>query len=169
MFGFGENKVENTEENSSTPWDSKIGEALLNARKGQHKASAGTQKGTEKGKDKNSWSDLPNKAKDQIAKLFEPSSWEPIVKAPFAVMQALTGRKAWELEQKEVDSLAIPTSMAAEYFTITDPKWVAFGMCAVAWSSIVCEKLIKSAQEARAEELLRPKPDIQPKGNHGNP
>jgi len=166
MFGFGENKTVDEKEEKSTPWIGKISEALADARKSHAGNGATDEKGTKKGGKKDSGPSLSTKAQEQIAKLFEPSSWRPIVKAPFAFFQAMTGRDCWELSKNEEDTLATSTSTAMEYVAVTDPKWLALGMCAVTWTMIFSEKLILSAREAKKEALLNPQPDIKPKSEH---
>lgn len=156
------------EENKSGPWSNQISKALMEARKGQSTISSGTASGEKKGGKKDSGASLSTKTQEQIAKLFEPSSWRPIVKAPFAFFQAMTGRECWELTKSEEDTLATSTSAAMEYVAVTDPKWLAIGMCTVTWTIIFSEKLILSAREAKKEAILNPKPDISPKSEHAH-
>jgi hypothetical protein len=167
MFGFGEGKAmaEGEETKKSSAWGGKIAEALADARKGHSSDGVADEKGTKKSGKKDSGGGLSAKAQEQIAKLFEPASWRPIVKAPFAFFQAMTGRDCWELSKNEEDTLATSTSAAMEYVAVTDPKWLAIGMCTVTWTIIFSEKLILSAREAKKEALSNPQPDIHPKTN----
>lgn len=165
MGWFKEGAVveESQEKVRVNPWMGKISEAMSDARKSHAGDGPTDAKGTKKSGKASSGSGLSAKAQEQIAKLFEPNSWRPIVKAPFAFCQAMTGRSCWELSKNEEDTLATSTSTAMEYVAVTDPKWLAIGMCAVTWSIIFSEKLILSAREARKEAELNPIPDIMPK------
>lgn len=170
MSWFSKGETMGEEEKQSSPWAGKISEALADARKNISGADVGDAKAKKTGGKKDSGSSLSSKAQEQLAKLFEPSSWRPIVKAPFAFFQAMTGRDCWELTKNEEDTLATSTSTAMEYVAVTDPKWLAIGMCATTWCIIFSEKLILSAREAKKEALLNPQPDISPKaGTHGHP
>ena len=161
MLGFGsKDKEETTEENKPGPWGSAFSGALSDARKAgvgaKERAKAGTTKGGKAGSGEN----LSSTTQEQITKLFKPDMWKPIVKAPFAFGQALTGRKCWEPTEKEVDSLSVSTSTAMEYVAVTDPKWLAIGMCMVSWTMILSEKFILNARE-RAKELAE-NPPVEP-------
>ena len=142
------------EKTESVPWGGSLRSALADARKGHAEAGLGDAAGTKKGGKKESGGGLSSKAQEQLAKLFEPSSWRPIVKAPFAFFQAMTGRSCWELSKNEEDTLATTTSTAMEYVAVTDPKWLAIGMCATTWAMIFSEKLILSAREAKKEQAI---------------
>lgn len=168
MSWFEKDKPVVEEKTESSPWAGKISEALADARKSYSKADVGDEKGTKKSSKKDGGGGVSAKVSEQLAKLFETSTWRPIVKAPFAFFQAMTGRDCWELTKNEEDTLATTTSTAMEYVAITDPKWLAIGMCTVTWTMIFSEKLILSAREAKKEALLNPKPDIAPKVPHGN-
>lgn len=154
MFGFGEDKTVGEEEKQSTPWAGTLKSALADARKGHVSHDSGDATGTKKAGKKDSGSNLSTKVQEQLEKLFQPSAWEPIVKAPFAFMQAMTGRECWEPSKKEVDTLSTMTSTAMEYVAITDPKILAIGMCVTTWAMIFGEKLILSAREAKKEQAL---------------
>lgn len=154
MFGFGEDKKVGEEEKQSSPWAGTLKSALADARKGHSGNDTPDATGTKKGGKKDSGSSLSAKVQEQLEKLFQPSAWEPIVKAPFAFMQAMTGRECWEPTKKEVDTLATTTSTAMEYVAITDPKILAIGMCVTTWAMIFGEKLILSAREAKKEQAL---------------
>lgn len=165
MFGFGEDKTVGEEEKQSSPWAGTLKSALADARKGHVSSDTTDATGTKKGGKKDSGGNLSTKMQEQLAKLFEPSAWRPIVKAPFAFFQAMTGRSCWELTKNEEDTLATTTSTAMEYVAVTDPKWLAIGMCATTWAMIFSEKLILSAREAKKEQAIA---DSQnpPQGTH---
>lgn len=154
MFGFGEGKAVDKEETQSIPWAGTLKNAFADARKGHVSHDSGTSTGEKKAGKKDSGSNLSSKVQEQLEKLFQPSAWEPIVKAPFAFMQAMTGRECWEPTKKEVDTLSTTTSTAMEYVAITDPKILAIGMCVTTWAMIFGEKLILSAREAKKEQAL---------------
>lgn len=154
MFGFGEDKAVGDEEKQSSPWAGTLKSALADARKGHNTGSDADATGTKKGGKKDSGGGVSAKMQEQLSKLFEPSAWRPIVKAPFAFFQAMTGRACWELTKNEEDTLATTTSTAMEYVAVTDPKWLAIGMCATTWTMIFSEKLILSAREAKKEQAF---------------
>lgn len=153
-------KEEHSEDNKSGPWGSAFSGALSDARKAgvgsKERAKAGNAKSGKAGRGEN----ISESTQEQITKLFKPDMWKPIVKAPFAFGQALTGRKCWEPTDKEVESLSVSTSTAMEYVAITDPKWLAIGMCMVSWTMILSEKFILNARERNKE--LAENPPVEP-------
>jgi hypothetical protein len=88
--------------------------------------------------------------------MFNPDAWRAIVRAPFALGKVITGRKCWELEKREEDTLATSTSMTAEYFMAVDPKYVALTICMFNWAVIMTEKYAENAKEARLERQSEP-------------
>lgn len=157
MFGMAKKEESETnQEEKSGPWGDKLNEALADARKsgvsGKKKSSAKP----ENGREANSGTGLSQQAEEQARKMFEPEAWRAIVRAPFSLGKAVTGRECWDLEKKQEDTLATSTSATAEYFLQTDPKWVALTLFMFNWSVILTEKFAMNARERMKEEALHP-------------
>ena len=150
--------TEGKEATESPVWSSQLSSAMSDARKSGVGSATGTKTKSKAPKETSSRGNLSAKDEEQIVKLFNPDAWRPIVKAPFAVGQALTGRECWALSKSEEDTLAVSTSTSMEYVAITDPKMLALAMCAVTWTIIITEKFILNARERAKEDLLNPKP-----------
>ncbi len=160
--------VQTSEASKKAVWDSETDKAIADARKSQSRRLSGSKKGEQASEATQSGERLPVQAVEQIKKMFNPDAWRAIVKAPFALGQAITGRKCWELEKDKEDTLAVSTAMTAEYFLVTDPKWVAVSICAFNWAVILTEKLAANARERQKELELNP-PPVEPKNPQAPP
>ena len=154
------NSSEAEEVKESGVWGSQLSNALADARKSGMGSKTGVKAGTKGATKKDSGGNLSEQTKEQITKLFHPDAWRPIVKAPFALGQAMTGRDCWELSKAEEDTLATSTSTSMEYVAVTDPKWLAIGMCCTTWAIIFSDKFIRNAREAAKE--AKDNPVIEP-------
>lgn len=140
-------------------WDSETSKAIADARKSQRKNVSGTKKGEQTSEATQTGLHLSGAAAEQIKKMFTPDAWRAIVKAPFALGQAMTGRKCWELEKDKEDTLAVSTAMTAEYFATTDPKWLAVAICSFNWAVILTEKFAANTRERKKEIELSTPPE----------
>lgn len=159
MFGLGEKKAtapEDTEVKKSGIWSTQLGQALSDARKKRVSDVEGSQKGSKGGSAKGSGSGVSRELSEAAKAMFDPNAWRAIVRAPFALGKVITGRKCWELEKREEDTLATSTSMTAEYFMAVDPKYVALTICMFNWAVIMTEKYAENAKEARLERQSEP-------------
>jgi len=159
MFGFGEKDSENTQDNvSSSAWGSQLSSAVADLRKAGM-GSKGRAKADGKGHEsEKSGSGISAKDADKLSKMFQPEKWKPLVRAPFNLLKAKTGRKCWELDEKETDTLAETTSATAEHFLHVDPKYMILTLFVFNWGLIVADKVSQNAREAAKEERERPLP-----------
>ena len=144
--------TEQTEETSkSNIWGTQLASALADARKGSMENEQGI-KGKRKSASKaDSGAGVSRELEEAARKMFDPEAWRAIVRAPFAFGKALTGRKCWDLEKTQEDTLATSTSATAEYFLQTDPKWVCLTIFAFNWSVILTEKFVANEIEKKKE------------------
>lgn len=156
-----EAETKDQQESKSAVWDSETHKAISDARKAQSRNIPRTKKGEQSSEESQARVNISGAAVEQIKKMFNPDAWRAIVKAPFALGQAMTGRKCWELEKDKEDTLAVSTAMTAEYFATTDPKWLAVCICSFNWAVILTEKFAMNARE-RNKELLENPPKETP-------
>lgn len=157
MFGVGETKTEDTKDEKSGVWGTQLDAAKLEARKGGVGGKKKAKVATNDDGESESRGGISTKDAEQVRRMFDPEAWRAIVRAPFALGKAMTGRGCWNLEKREEDTLATSTSGVAEYFLQTDPKWIAFTLFAFNWTVIVSDKLIQNARAREAEEASNPK------------
>ena len=69
-------------------------------------------------------SDLAKLAKE-LDKIFTPDNFRGVVRAPADLMLAASGRKIWDIPEKEIDTLATTGALTARNFVKTDPKWIS--------------------------------------------
>lgn len=149
---FSSKKDSNAEAMASSRVSSEAAAALQEAK--QFSAGSKKRKSTT-GEESSTRLDLPPAMAEKLASLFKPEAWEPIVRAPFLVGKAATGRKCWELQEKEAETLSVSTAMTAEYFWQHDPKWLALTICSFNWLFIVSQKLVEQQREIEYEKLAR--------------
>ena len=163
MF-FSKNKpdsVEGEETSKSNIWGSQLAAALADARKGTMENESGT-KGKRKSTPKaDSGPGVSTELAEAARKMFDPEAWRAIVRAPFAFGKAVTGRKCWDLEKTQEDTLATSTSATAEYFLQTDPKWVCLTIFAFNWSVILTEKFVANEMEKKKELASEPQTPLK--------
>jgi len=102
--------------------------AILSSRR----ANRGRSKGSRNKSGVGEGASVPLTAEEQQAleQMFKPEIWRGIVRAPADAALFLTGSKAWELQDKETDQLAIGASTTARYFMPSHPKWIALSLFA---------------------------------------
>lgn len=166
MFGMGEKKAVDSEDGKEGVWGSQFDSAVADARKSRMGATKKPQGNTGASGTAESGGRISGPALEKIRAMFEPEAWRPIVRAPFALGKAITGRGCWELEKKQEDTLATSTSGTAEYFLTTEPKYVMLTLFVFNWSVVLTEKFMLNAQERKKEEALNP-PQVDPTKHPG--
>lgn len=86
-----------------------------------------------------------------LKEIYKPENWEPIVRAPADLMQALTGDKLWEIPPPEIKTLATQTSLMAQYFVQTDPKWIAVFMFSFSVLTVYGSRTMMHLKKLKAE------------------
>lgn len=155
MFGMGEKKeTTDSEDKKPSAWNDSLASSIAEARakltKGKKRDSndeTGTTKPTSGGR-------ISSADAEKIRAMFDPKAWKTLVKTPFVLGTVLTGRKCWELEKEEEDTLATTTAASAEYFLQSDPKWVCLTICMFNWSVILTSKFLANAKETHNEQVL---------------
>jgi len=164
MFGFQkkESEVEtaSTETEKSPAWTSQLSKAIASARKGNDTTSSGNEKSAKGSGSKKTGGSVSRELSEAASKMFDPDAWRAIVRAPFALGKVVTGRDCWDLDKRQEDTLATSTSLTAEYFLNTDPKYVALTICMFNWSVILTEKYAANARLARLEK--QSEPEVRP-------
>lgn len=161
MFGMGEKEkkpvdTEAEETSKSNIWGSQLSSAIADARKSGVENEGGT-KGKRKASTKpDSGTGVSRELAEKASKMFEPEAWRSVIKMPFALGKVITGRKCWDLEKAQEDTLATTTSATAEYFLQVDPKYVVLTLFAMNWGAVLTEKFLANAVERQKEQALEP-------------
>jgi hypothetical protein len=90
-----------------------------------------------------------------FAALFEPEYWEGIVRGPADLMLHVSGRKLWDVPDKEIKPLAVGASNTVKMFLKTDPKWIALIMFSVSLTQTYGIRFALHMQEVRREAKER--------------
>ncbi len=100
-----------------------------------------------------------NAASADLAKLFDPAVWTPLVRLPADAMCALTGREFWNLQDKEAAALGTSAASAAQYVGIENPKSLAISLFLVSALVVYGPRALKELDARRAEraEAVKPK------------
>lgn len=113
--------------------------------------------------DKSASQEISRLAKE-LDKVFNPNNFKGIVRAPADLMLAASGRKIWDIPDKEIEALAETGSMCARSFVKTDPKWIALilfsmslmttygGRAALHYKEVRTEKVNKALRVDKAKE-----------------
>lgn len=157
MFGMDKKDTTETQENKKpSPWGSQLDEAVSDIRKAGVGAKERAKRIKSDSEEAGRGESVSAKDAERLAKMFQPEKWKPIVRAPFNVMKAKTGRACWELSEKETETLAETTSATAEHFLHVDPKWMILTLFVFNWSLIIADKSAQNTKERLAEEKLNP-------------
>lgn len=92
-----------------------------------------------------------NAASADLAKLFDPTVWTPLVRLPADAMCALTGREFWNLQDKEAAALGASAASAAQYVGIENPKSLAISLFLVSAIVVYGPRALKELDARRAE------------------
>ena len=166
MLGFGKKEkdsvsTEGTETSKSNIWGIQLAAALADSRKAGMENTQGTTGKRKNSSKPDSGASVSRELEEAARKMFDPEAWRAIVRAPFAFGKAMTGRKCWELEKTQEDTLATSTSATAEYFLQTDPKWVCLTIFAFNWSVILTEKFVANEIERKKELASEPQSPLK--------
>lgn len=92
-----------------------------------------------------------NAASGDLARLFDPTVWTPLVRLPADAMVALTGREFWNLQDKEAAALGASAASAAQYVGIENPKSLAISLFLVSAIVVYGPRALKELDARRAE------------------
>lgn len=98
----------------------------------------------------------------EYATLFEPKQWGAICRSPADLMLHMTGRKLWEVEERELEPLAVGAAHTARMFLQTDPKWVALTMFAISLTQIYGTRIAIHISQMRTERAAALKSQQKP-------
>jgi hypothetical protein len=84
--------------------------------------------------------------------IYRPQTWEGIVCAPADTMLALSGRKLWEVSEKERTTLSTHAALTARFFAVENPKWLALTMLAISITHIYGARTVQHMHERRKEK-----------------
>jgi len=96
-------------------------------------------------------------------KLYAPEVWEGVVCAPADTMLAISGRKLWEISNRERTTLSVTASMTARCFAVENPKWLALIMLSITLAQIYGTRAMMHMHET-AEERKRAKQEPRATG-----
>lgn len=137
MFGFDEPNPTAVDSDSQT-------DSTLQAAK--DKLSAFTRPFKRERKTATGASDETSRSPRQATlpqEFYEPKAWEPIVRAPFVLLELATGSKAFQTTKLETEILAASTAESAKYFLVNvHPKWVVLFMFSFNWSVVLGQKCV---------------------------
>lgn len=74
---------------------------------------------------------IPSLSQTQFAALYNPEVWSKALAAPADAMAAITGKKHWEVSEKEREALGATGSIAAQCFAVIDPRWLAVSLALI--------------------------------------
>lgn len=106
---------------------SKAAQVILDHKNNASSESAETEKTSEKVEssiDKKAKADY-SKLTKELDKIFSGDNFRGIVRAPADLMLAASGRRIWDIPEKEVQPAADLAAICAKGFVKTDAKWVA--------------------------------------------
>jgi len=93
---------------------------------------------------------------ESFAELYRPEVWEGIVCAPADTMLSVSGRRLWDISQRERTTLSVTASMTAKCFAVDNPKWLALAMLCITMSQIYGTRIALHMAE-RADEKKKEK------------
>mgnify|MGYP001279722420 CR=1 FL=1 len=94
-------------------------------------------------------------------RLYEPEVWEGVVCAPADTMAALSGRKLWEISDKERKTLSVTASMTARCFAVENPKWLALIMLSITLAQIYGTRAVMHLNEMKKEQAAKKQPEAR--------
>lgn len=147
-------------ENGSTgnegAWDSAFSQARTEASSRKHKGVSRTKK--------NEQPDAEAKQLDEVAQqLMAPEYWASLVRAPADFMLAKTGRRLWNMSDKEAMMIAVPATLSIKSFVQIDPRWIAPILLLSNVAFIYGSRVIAELQALKAEQLDKiEKREVQP-------
>src|SRR5512145_353030 len=94
---------------------------------------------------------IPPLSQVQFAQLYNPELWAKALGAPGDAMAAITGRKHWEISEKERQALGATGSIAAQCFAVTDPRWLAVSLCLITILDVYGVRVMLELAERKRE------------------
>lgn len=91
----------------------------------------------------------------QLEQLHDPEAWSALLCLPADAAQTWTGKKHWELAERERKALGVTGSAAARTMMVTNPRALAFTMLASALFSVYVPRAIKELKEMREAEAAK--------------
>lgn len=168
-----ETSAKESEASKSGVWGSQLDSALAEAKQSRVENAKRGETGGKNASKSGSGGRVSGGLAEAAKKMFEPEAWKAIVRMPFSLGKVITGRKCWDLEKTQEDTLATSTSATAEYFLQIDPKYVVLTLFLMNWSAVLTEKFMANAVERNKELALNPLPDdpdpSAPKPNGNRP
>lgn len=154
MFESTETSSETKEGTQSAVWSGSIRDAVAAAKAKLSKRKQRSPEGEGSTSSPSTRGGLSKRDEEKIREMFDPKAWRTLVRTPFVAAKTITGRKVWDLEKEEEDTLASTTAASAEYFIQSDPKWLCLTLCLFNWGTIVASKMIANAAQAKQEEQV---------------
>lgn len=93
----------------------------------------------------------------QFAALYNPEIWSKALAAPADALAAITGKKHWEVSQKEREALGATGSIAAQCFAVTDPRWLAVSLALITLLDVYGVRLAIDVADRRREQREKQK------------
>lgn len=123
---------------------------------GEENNSDSITKEVEPSIDKKAKADFSRLAKE-LDKVFNGDNFRGVVRAPADIMLAASGRKIWDIPDKEVQSAADLASLSAKGFVKTDPKWIAVILLSFSLLTMYGGRAGLHIKEVREEKKRLPK------------
>lgn len=86
-----------------------------------------------------------------FAKIYEPEIWSRALSAPADAAAAITGKKLWEISDKEREHLGITGSLAAQVYAVSDPRGLALALALITIIDVYGVRLMMDLAERRKE------------------
>lgn len=97
----------------------------------------------------------PEQIATELNALLQPKVWLPVVKAPASLMMTLTNHAHWDMEDKEVEPLAVTASTAMQYAAIRSPGLLAFSLFLIHATIVYGPRTIMELKIRREEKAIR--------------
>lgn len=127
------------------------GNASASARtiEGRKKRSdAGQPRGARSGASQPSVPAIPPSA---FAKIYEPEIWSRALSAPADAMAAISGKKHWEISDKEREHLGVTGALAAQVYAVSDPRGLAVALALITIIDVYGVRLMMDLADRKKE------------------
>jgi hypothetical protein len=93
--------------------------------------------------------------------LYDPKIWAKALSAPGDAMAAITGKKHWEISEKERETLGATGAIAAQCFAVSDPRYLALSLALITLLDVYGIRIAKDVAEAKIKrEEAKKKKDL---------
>ena len=133
-------------------------EKVILAAKGATPVNPEDEKVTIEKVDKTSTQELARLSKE-LDKIFNPENFKGLMRAPADLMLAASGRKIWDIPDKEITALAESGSICARHFVKTDPKWLALILFSMSLTTCYGGRAALHYREVQSEKKTKLKLD----------